>query len=294
MEYNTHSMSDFKIILYYKYTPIEIPEQFTKHHKEFCKTLGLTGRVLISHEGINGTLEGSVENIEKYMAVMKADPRFSDINWKISEGTGKAFPKLSVKCRKEIVTTGIEDKDFGPLKGVTGKYLSASELYEWYKQGKEFYVVDMRNDYEYEVGRFTNSIFPEGLYHFRDVPSVVEKLAHLKDKTVVTVCTGGVRCETASGLLMKYGFKDVYQLEHGIVTFMEKYPNEFFDGKLYVFDQRMTIGFNTDSPEHKIVGQCRICKNTSEHLVNWNEHGRRAHGIICEECCESGKVQLQQ
>lgn len=287
-------MKNYTIILYYKYTPIEKPEEFTKAHKEFCKNLGLTGRVLISHEGINGTLEGTDENIQEYMNMMKADPQFSDINWKISEGTGKAFPKLSVKHRKEIVTTGIDDKDFGPLKGVTGKYLSVDELYEWYKQGKEFYVIDMRNDYEFEVGRFANSIFPEGLYHFRDVPKVVEKLAHLKDKTVVTVCTGGVRCETASGLLMKHGFKDVYQLENGIVTFMEKFPNTFFEGKLYVFDQRMTLGFNTDSPQHKIVGKCRLCAAPSEHLVNWNDNGRRAHGIICEECCAAGKVQLQQ
>jgi UPF0176 protein len=287
-------MTTYKIILYYKYTPIENPEAFTVEHKELCKRLGFTGRVLIAPEGINGTLEGTTENIEEYMNIMKADDRFKDINWKISEGTGKAFPKLVVKHRKEIVTTGIEGKDFGPLHKVTGKHLSAEEMYKWFKEGKEFYVIDMRNDYEFEVGRFTNSIFPEGLYHFRDVPLVVEKLAHLKDKTVVTVCTGGVRCETASGLLMKYGFKDVYQLENGIVTFMEKYPNEFFDGKLYVFDQRMTIGFNTDSPKHKIVGKCRICNSPSEHLVNWNDNGRRAHGIICVECCKSGKVELQQ
>lgn len=287
-------MISYKIILYYKYIQIDNPQAFTIAHKELCKNLGFTGRVLIAEEGINGTLEGTSEKIEEYMDMMKADPRFADINWKMSEGTGNAFPKLMVKHRKEIVTTGIEGKDIGPLNKVTGKYLSADELYQWYQQGKEFYVVDMRNDYEFEVGRFANSIFPEGLYHFRDVPQVVEKLAHLKDKTVVTVCTGGVRCETASGLLMKYGFKDVYQLENGIVTFMEKFPNTFFEGKLYVFDQRMTIGFNTDSPEHKIVGKCRICHAPSEHLVNWDDNGRRAHGIICVACCRSGKVELQQ
>ncbi len=286
-------MTGYKILLYYKYTAIPEPEKLVLEHKAFCQQLNLKGRVIIASEGINGTLEGTDENVQKYMDMMNSQPLFAKINWKISQGTGKAFPKLSVKLRREIVTTGIENKDFGPLHHVTGQYLSVEQMYEWYKEGKEFYVIDMRNDYEFEVGRFKNSIFPEGLYHFRDVPNVIKKIEHLKNKTIVTVCTGGVRCETASGLLMKYGFNNVYQLEHGIVTFMEKYPNEFFEGKLYVFDQRMTIGFNIDSKDHVSVGKCRVCAAPSEHLVNWNDHGRRAHGIICESCCTAGKVQLQ-
>ncbi len=267
-------------------------------HRAYCEALGLKGRIIIAEEGINGTLEGTVENTNKYIELTEKNFKLQGINWKKSEGTGKAFRKLSVKVRPEIVTTGIPNKDFGPLvngnKGgaITGKHLPAEKLKEWYENGREFYVVDMRNDYEFEVGRFKNSIWPAGLGHFRDVPQAIESISNLKDKTVVTVCTGGVRCETASGLLIKYGFKDVYQLENGIVTFMEKYPNTYFEGKLLVFDGRETMGFNLDDENHKVVGKCRICEATSENLVNYWKGKDDVYGIICENCIKSGKIKL--
>lgn len=284
----------YQILLYYKYTPIHNPQELMHKQRALCERLALKGRILIATEGINGTVEGTVTNTQTYIQEMSKNPSFADINWKKSPGTGNAFPKLKVKVRPEIVTTGIKDKDFGPLKAVTGKYLSCDELYRWYCEGREFYILDMRNDFEYEVGRFKHSIFPQGLYHFRDLIKTIGNISHLKDKTVVTVCTGGVRCETASGLLIKYGFKDVYQLQNGIVTFMEKYPNTFFEGKLYVFDGRMTIGFHTHSQEHKIIGRCRFCQKPSENLVNWHdENGRRVHGILCEDCCAKHTDKLQ-
>lgn len=287
-------MKNFIVLLYYKYIEIENPEKLMKSQRELCEKLDLKGRILIAKEGINGTVEGSKENVDEYIREMCKDKRFSDINWKKSVGTGLAFKKLKVKVRSEIVTTGVANKDFGPLAKISGKHLTAEELYEWYKSGKEFYVVDMRNDFEYEVGRFKNSVWPNGLGHFRYVVNAVKKLEHLKDKTVVTVCTGGVRCETASGLLLKYGFKDVYQLENGIVTFMEKFPNTFFEGKLYVFDQRETIAFNKDSKNHKIVGRCRVCGEKSENLVNYFNNGKNTYGIICFDCCRSSKVDLER
>ena len=281
------------VLLFYKYIKIGDPTNLVKDQRDLCEKLGLKGRILIAKEGINGTLEGTVKNIEAYITEMIKDKRFSDINWKKSIGSGSAFKKLKVKVRNEIVTTGIKDKDFGPLNKLTGKYLSVDELFRWYKTGKEFYVVDMRNDYEYEVGRFKNSIWPTGLGHFRDTKNAVKKILHLKDKTVVTVCTGGVRCETASGLLMKYGFKDVYQLQNGIVTFMEKYPNTFFEGKLYVFDGRETMGFNVNDSNHKIIGRCRLCAKVSENLENYyNELGEDVYGVICVDCVNSKKVVL--
>jgi UPF0176 protein len=286
-------MQEYQILLYYKYIIIENPKAYRDYMWELCIKLGLKGRIIIAHEGLNGTVSGTKEATQEYMRIIKTDERFSNINWKISKGTGDDFPKLVVRVRKEIVTTGIKDKDFGPLHNKTGKYLSAEELYNWYKEGKEFYVLDMRNDYEYEVGRFSNSLLPEGLYHFRDMPKTVKTIEHLKDKVVVTVCTGGVRCETASGLLIKYGFTNVHQLHNGIVTFMEKFPNTFFEGKLYVFDKREVMGFNTESEEHKIVGKCRKCGAQSENLVNWNEGTERIYGVICEDCCKIGKVELQ-
>lgn len=284
---------NYTVLLFYKYTQIDDPVALMNAQRDLCEKLGLMGRILIAIEGINGTLEGAKENVEEYINEMNKDVRFSDINWKKSKGSGVAFKKLKVKVRDEIVTTGIKDKDFGPLKKVAGKKLSAQQLFDWYKEGKEFYVVDMRNDYEFEVGHFQNSIWPQGLGHFRDTKNAVKNILHLKDKTVVTVCTGGVRCETASGLLIKYGFSDVYQLENGIVTFMEKFPNTYFDGKLYVFDGRETVGFNTENKEHKVIGKCRLCGKPSENLENYyNEKKIDVYGIICLDCVNSQKVVL--
>lgn len=257
-----------------------------KAQRKICEELGLKGRIIVSKEGINGTVEGLTEKTEKYIEFMSRDKRFQDVNWKKSVGTGSAFPKLSIKVRDEIVSLHLGDLDFDPRK-VTGKYLTAEELHKWFEEKKEFYIVDMRNDYEYLSGRFENSVLP-GLENFRDLKKELPKLEHLKDKTVLTVCTGGVRCEKASGFLMMSGFKDVYQLENGIVTYMEKYPNEHFKGKLYVFDGRVTMGFNTDSGKHVVVGQCERCLKPSENYINCSTVGCHRHFIMCEKCLVKG------
>ena len=276
-----------QILLYYKYVHLIDPETVCLWQKNLCEKLGLTGRIIVAAEGINGTVEGELKNTKAYTKEMNHYPAFAGINWKRSEGNGKAFPKLSVKVRDEIVTTGEKNKDFGPLASKTGKYLTAKELYNWYREEKEFYVLDMRNDYEYEVGRFKNSIWPDGLGHFRDVKNSIKTIEHLKDKTIVTVCTGGVRCETASGLLQKYGFENVYQLEHGIVTFMDKYPNTYWEGKLYVFDSRELYG------KGESIGKCRICGKTTENMVNYFKDGKNTYGLVCEQCCENKMVELE-
>ena len=277
----------YQILLYYKYIELLDPMTVMLWQKNLCQRLNLKGRIIVAKEGINGTIEGKEVDTKMYIREMNLHPKFRNINWKKSKGNGNAFPKLSVKMRDEIVTTGEKDKDFGALIGKTGKYLSAKELYEWYESGKEFYVLDMRNDYEFEVGRFKNSIWPDGLGHFRDVKKSIKGIENLKGKTVVTVCTGGVRCETASGLIQKHGFSDVYQLQHGIVTFMDKYPNTYWEGKLYVFDSRELYG------NGKSIGKCRICGDTTENMVNYYVKGKNTYGVICEKCCLSGKVELE-
>lgn len=273
------------ILLYYKYVKIQYPKREMKRQRKICEKLSLTGRIIVSPEGINGTVEGLMANTEKYIEWMNNDSRFADINWKRSEGTGNAFPKLSVKERKEIVSLHLGDLDFDPNK-VTGKYLTAEELHEWFETKKEFYIVDMRNDYEYLSGRFEKSVLP-GLENFRDLKKELPRLSHLKNKTVLTVCTGGVRCEKASGFLMMSGFNDVYQLENGIVTYMEKYPNEHFKGKLYVFDGRVTMGLNIDSEKHEIVGRCEKCLKPSENYINCSTVGCHRHFIMCPKCLDS-------
>ena len=142
----------------------------------------------------------------------------------------------------------------------------------------------MRNDYEYNVGRFKDSIM-SNLQNFRDVPRVLNELEDLKDETVLTVCTGGVRCEKASGLLLKNGFRDVYQLDGGIVSYIEKYPAEEFEGKLYVFDGRITMDFDP-TDKHVVVGKCDKCEVPSERYVNCRNPECNKHFICCEDCSE--------
>lgn len=280
-----------QILLYYKYVDIADPKAEMLAQEELCKQLGLTGRVIIAKEGINGTLEGNIENTEKYVEHLLADPRFRDTHIKRSEGTGDAFPKLSIKVRSEIVSAHLGEADVNP-NVTTGKYLGPEELHEWFLSGKEFYIVDMRNDYEHRVGYFQDSLLPK-LGNFRDLPAILPELVHLKNKTVLTVCTGGVRCEKASGFLVNSGFSDVYQLSGGIVSYMEKYPNEHFKGKLYVFDGRVTMGFNTDAPEHEVVGTCDLCGTKADTYVDCaylHCKGHR-HFIACLDCREEdGKV----
>lgn len=274
----------YQILLFYKYTSIVDPVAEAAKQRALCERLNLKCRSIIAKEGVNVTLEGKTEDTEEYIRIMKNDPRFSDIHFKKSPGTGTAFPKISIKVRDEIVTLGLGEENFTPDQ-YTGKYLQAEELHDWFKSGKEFYIVDMRNDYEFDVGRFKNSILPN-LKNFRDLPKNLPVLESLKDKTVLTVCTGGVRCEKASGFLVKNGFKDVYQLFGGIVTYMEKYPNEDFHGLLYVFDGRVTMGFNVNDPSHVVVGECHLCKAKTENYIDCKYIHCRGHRHIlcCKEC----------
>lgn len=271
------------IILFYRYGVIDNPEEMCQWQKDICRALDLKGRVIVSAEGINGTLEGAPEKIKAYRELMETKREFTNIDYKYSQGNGTAFPRLSIKVKKEIVNAQFTP-DINP-NTTTGIYLTPEELHDWIHSDREFYIIDMRNNYEHAVGHFANSVLPPMRY-FRELPKVLPKLLHLRDKTVVTVCTGGVRCEKASGFLLEHGFRNVYQLKGGIHCYMEKYPNEDFLGQLYVFDGRVTMGFNVDDPKHVVVGHCEKCHEPSERYTDCSYlhcKGKR-HFICCTEC----------
>lgn len=272
----------FEILLFYKYIHIADPEKLREKQRELCESLNLKGRIIIAKEGINGTVEGLKTEVKKYIKAMQKDPKFKDVVFKKSQSTGNAFPKLSVKARKEIVAARLGKDDVDPSK-LTGKYLTAKQLHEWIRSGKKFYIVDMRNDFEQKSGYFKDSILPN-FKSFADLPEVLPILKDLEDETIVTVCTGGVRCEKGSGYLLKSGFKDVYQLLGGIVTYMEEYPNEDFLGKLYVFDNRLTMAFNEKSKKHVVVGRCEGCNKSCDQYVNCAEDFCHRHYLLCKDC----------
>lgn len=225
-----------QVILYYKYVPIEDPASFTAEHRQLCERLGLKGRVLIAGEGINGTLAGTDEAIGTYVATLRADPRFADLEVKRSEGDDGAFPRLVVKHRPEIVTlkAGI------PLEPDLDNHLTPRQWKETLEQEEGVVVLDVRNRYESDVGRFEKAVACD-IENFRDLPGYLDKLEAYKERKVLMYCTGGIRCEKASALFRAKGFQEVYQLHGGIAAYQAEFGNEHWLGECFVFDQRMTV-----------------------------------------------------
>ncbi|MEK7602042.1 MAG: rhodanese-related sulfurtransferase [Patescibacteria group bacterium] len=275
---------NYQVLLFYKYVTIEDPTVLMHEVRTLAQKHHLLGRVLIAEEGINGTLEGTLPNTEAFVSAFFSNPRFTDILVKRSTGNGVSFKKLVVKVRDEIVGTRF-DKEIDP-RVRTAPRIQPEELRSWYEQGEDFVVVDMRNDYEYRSGHFTDSINP-GLSNSRDLPEALPKLAVYKDKKVLTVCTGGVRCEKMSAYLLHEGFSDVYQLENGIHGYMEKYPGKDFKGTLYTFDKRLTMDFGGD---REVVGRCYHCDTPTETYVNCGNDFCHLHFLVCSECKGEGSA----
>ena len=267
-----------QVLLFYKYVTIEDPKTVMDSVRALAKEHSLLGRVLVAEEGINGTLEGLTADTEAFALELVKDPRFVDMNIKRSEGTGASFSKLYVKVRDEIVGTRFP-KNIDP-RVRTAPHLPAETLREWYEKGEDFVVVDMRNDYEYQSGHFKGSVNP-GMENSRDLPKVMPVLEPLKPKKVVTVCTGGVRCEKMSAFLLEHGFENVYQLENGMHTYMEKFPGKDFLGTLYTFDKRLTMDFGGD---REVIGRCKLCGDSTEHYVNCANNDCHLHFLACESC----------
>ncbi|MEF2094904.1 rhodanese-related sulfurtransferase [Bacillus sp. CFBP9009] len=255
----------YRVLLYYLYVPIENHEEFAAEHLAACKALELKGRILVASEGINGTVSGTIEQTDKYMDMMKSDPRFADIVFKIDEAEGHAFKKMHVRPRNELVTLRLED-DINPNQ-TTGKYLNPKEFFEQ-MQDENTIVLDARNDYEFDLGHFRGAIKPE-ITNFRELPEWVrENKEMFEGKKILTYCTGGIRCEKFSGWLVEEGFEDVSQLHGGIATYGKdpEVQGELWDGQMYVFDERIAVPIN--QKEHVIVGRDIYSGEPCERYVN--------------------------
>lgn len=274
----------YQVLLFYKFVQIPDAESFAAEHLAYCKENGLKGRILIADEGINGTLSGTVEQTEKYMKDMRANPLFADTFFKIDEADDHAFKKIFVRYKKELVTLRY-DKPLDP-NVLSGKRLSPKEWHE-YLQRDDVIVVDGRNDYEYDLGHFRGAIKPT-VETFKEFPEWVRNnLSEFKDKPVLTYCTGGIRCEKLTGVLMNEGFTDVYQLEGGIVTYGkdEEVQGRLFDGKCYVFDERISVPIN-HTDEDIVVGRCYHCDKPADHYINCKDDTCHRQHIVCEDCLE--------
>lgn len=275
-----------KIILYYKFVPLPDPHMTMLWQKELCARLNLKGRVIVSKHGINGTLGGDIEALRQYKRAMNTSGTFRGITYKWSDGTGKDFPRLSVKVRPELVAFDRADEIEVDEKGVKngGKHLKPEAVHKLVQErGDDVVFFDGRNAYEAAVGKFKNAIVPD-TRTTRDFVTELEsgKYDDIKDKPIVTYCTGGIRCEALSVLMKNRGFQEVYQIDGGIVKYGEKYADDgLWEGSLYVFDDRMNMKF---SDKAKDIGECVHCGGKTSNYENCANKQCNDLVLICEAC----------
>ncbi len=270
---------NYKILLFYKYVELEQPERIVEEHLNWCLQNHIKGRVFFAKEGVNGTVSGLAENVEKYKSHLTSFPEFKDIWFKEDDADEHAFKKMHVRLKNEIV--------HGDFTGISiehgGKKLSREELLKFYENEKDFIIVDARNWYESEIGKFKNAIAPP-MKNFREWKKVVdEDLKDFKDKTVVTYCTGGIRCEKASAYMVEKGFKDVYQLDGGIFNFIKKFPDTYWEGGMFVFDERRVVNPNTKE-ELKHIAKCYFCGKSTSYYINCHNVDCDKIIVSCHDC----------
>jgi len=277
-----------KVILFYLFTPISDPQAIMLWQKTLTGHLGLKGRIIISKDGINGTVGGPVDALKAYIKNNKQFSSFNSISYKWSDSPSDTpFPKMSVKVREEIVTFGAKSELKVSPDGLEGggQRLKPKELHKLIEEKGRDEVVffDGRNNYEAEVGRFKNAITPKARTTKDFIPILDSGLYdNLKDKPVVTYCTGGIRCEVLSVLMKNRGFKEVYQLDGGIVRYGEEYGDQgLWEGELYIFDGRMGLKF---SPDSKDIGHCIHCQSETSNYENCALKSCNDLVLICRNC----------
>lgn len=280
-------MAISKILLYYRFTPIADPTAVMLWQRDLCESLGLRGRILISEHGINGTVGGDMDACKKYVRKTKEYPGFKDMEFKWSEGGAEDFPRLSVKVREEIVSFGAPGELKVDENGVVGggTHLQPEEVDRLVEEkGDEVVFFDGRNAMEAQIGKFKGAVVPD-VDTTHDFIAELEsgKYDWMKDRPVVSYCTGGIRCEVLSSLMINRGFNEVYQIDGGIVRYGEKYGNKgLWEGSLYVFDERMHVEFGDDAAQ---LGHCVLCESPTNTFVNCiNEDTCRRQVLLCADC----------
>ena len=254
--------------------------------RTLCEANALRGRILISKDGINGTVGGSLNQVKRYIRVMKDFAPFKDMQYKWSEGNGDEFPRLQVRVRDEIVTFGVPEEIVVDENGIVGGgiHLSPAEVNELVaSRGDDVVFFDGRNEYEAAIGKFRNAVVPP----IETSPEFVRVLEsgvydHLKDKPIVTYCTGGIRCEVLSLIMKNRGFKEVYQIEGGIVRYAEKFKDAgLWEGSLYVFDRRFKLDYSKDT---KVLSTCHMCDTPTSEYHNCSNLTCRRRTLVCLTC----------
>ena len=238
----------------YKFQPLKDAAELISLYQKKCDELKLKGTMLISKNGINFSLAGTNQAIDKIISFLEQDIRFLNIPLKVTYSKEQPFRKMKVRLKKEIISLG--RKDINPLK-LSGEKISPQDLKQLLDSKEEVLVLDTRNEYETRVGKFENAI-DLNLDTFRHFPNAIKSLPEeYKDKQIVMYCTGGIRCEKASAVMMKAGFTDVKQLEGGVLDYFKETGGAYWEGDCFVFDERVAL--DTELNETDYI-YCFICR----------------------------------
>ena len=238
----------------YKFEPLENPVDLVRMYQQKCDDLKLKGTMLISKNGINFSLAGTQQATDTIIAFLEEDNRFINIPLKVTYSETQPFRRMKVRLKKEIISLG--RKDINPRE-LTGERISPQDLKNLLDNKEDVLVLDTRNEYETRVGKFENAI-DLNLDTFRDFPEAIESLPEeYKDKQIVMYCTGGIRCEKASAVMMKAGFADVMQLEGGVLDYFKETGGAYWEGDCFVFDERVAL--DTELNETDYI-YCYICR----------------------------------
>jgi len=255
----------------YKYVQIKNPEKVKKEITEICKNNSILGRILISSEGINAAFCSTNSSIKILKDYLKQELNVD--NFKDQKSAIQVYHKIVIRIRKEIVNFSAP-VDFKFI----GKYIEPSQLNNLYETKKEFYIVDARNNYEFQVGHFKDAI-NLNINTFREFKNKIKDLSNLQDKKLILYCTGGIRCEKATAYLRQNGFSDVSHLHGGIISFENQFPNTFFKGSNFVFDNRLTTNCTNER-----IGECFRCKSKTDQYINCHNTKCDKLFLCCKKC----------
>ena len=264
--------TSFVNIAGYRFVDLPDRDELRQPFRNKCESLGLLGTILLSHEGINYFLSGKQDAIDGFLEYLERDERFIDIPLKISYSEACAFRKMNVRLKNEIISMGMDE--IIPAE-FTGPMISPEEFKQWLDEGKEVTILDTRNDYEIRIGTFENAV-DFGLSTFRGFPEAVQNSSLDKQIPVVMFCTGGIRCEKASVVMLNEGFEDVRQIEGGILGYFEAVGGAHWDGDCFVFDRRVAVDPQLNETSAEVCFACR------EPLTP--EEQQSEHYIIGEAC----------
>lgn len=270
-------MSQIVVAAMYKFVSLPDFKEIREPLYDFCVENGIKGTLLLAHEGINGTVSGNREGIDALLAYLKSDERLVDITHKESFYEEQPFYRMKVKLKKEIVTMGVTDID--PNK-IVGTYVEPKD-WNTLISDPEVFVVDTRNQYEYNIGTFENAVDPE-TETFREFPDYVAKnLDPAKHKKVAMFCTGGIRCEKSTAFMKQKGFEEVYHLKGGILQYLEDVPKEesMWKGECFVFDNRVAVNHDLEKGQYD---QCHGCRHPITEEEKQSEF--YLEGVACPRC----------